>query len=190
MAKLFFYDTETTGVKFWKNGIHQIAGIIDIDGEIKESINLHPRPHPRAIIEEEALKVGNVTRKQIFEYDDMSVIHKKLTDRLAVYVDKFDPSDKFFLIGYNNRGFDDSFLRAFFKQCGGDYFGSWFWSNPIDVMVLAAEKLMDVRAEMVNFKLMTVAKHFGIEIDKYQLHDAFYDAQLTRDIYYKINVLS
>ena len=28
MNKLFFYDLETTGVKFWKNGIHQISGKI------------------------------------------------------------------------------------------------------------------------------------------------------------------
>ena len=36
MEKLFFYDLETTGTKFWKNGIHQISGAIVIDGEIKD----------------------------------------------------------------------------------------------------------------------------------------------------------
>ena len=35
MSKLFFYDLETTGVKHWKNGIHQISGRIVIDGELK-----------------------------------------------------------------------------------------------------------------------------------------------------------
>jgi uncharacterized protein YprB with RNaseH-like and TPR domain len=29
--KILFFDLETTGVKFWKNGIHQISGIVDID---------------------------------------------------------------------------------------------------------------------------------------------------------------
>lgn len=35
MEKLFFYDLETTGVKYWQNGVHQISGAIVIDGEIK-----------------------------------------------------------------------------------------------------------------------------------------------------------
>ena len=26
MSKLLFFDLETTGVKFWRNGIHQIGG--------------------------------------------------------------------------------------------------------------------------------------------------------------------
>jgi DNA polymerase-3 subunit epsilon len=36
---------------------------------------------------------------------------------------------------------------------------------------------------MENFKLCTVAKHFGIVTDEEKLHDAFYDIQLTRAIY-------
>lgn len=28
MSKLLFFDLETTGVKFWRNGIHQIGGIV------------------------------------------------------------------------------------------------------------------------------------------------------------------
>lgn len=26
--KLLFFDLETTGVKFWRNGIHQIGGVV------------------------------------------------------------------------------------------------------------------------------------------------------------------
>lgn len=39
---------------------------------------------------------------------------------------------------------------------------------------------------MENFKLMTVARTMGIEIDENKLHDATYDIELTRDIFYKI----
>ena len=31
MSKLLFFDLETTGVKFWRNGIHQIGGIVTCD---------------------------------------------------------------------------------------------------------------------------------------------------------------
>lgn len=44
----------------------------------------------------------------------------------------------------------------------------------------------EVRNDMENFKLMTVAKTMGIEIDENKLHDATYDIELTRDIFYKI----
>lgn len=37
--KLFFLDLETTGVSPGRNGIHQMSGMIVIDGEIKEEIN-------------------------------------------------------------------------------------------------------------------------------------------------------
>lgn len=31
--KAIYYDLETTGVKFWKNSIHQLSRIIEVDGE-------------------------------------------------------------------------------------------------------------------------------------------------------------
>ncbi len=35
--KLLFFDLETTGIKYWRNGVHQISGEIVIDGVTKES---------------------------------------------------------------------------------------------------------------------------------------------------------
>lgn len=102
---------------------------------------------------------------------------------LAKYVDKFNKKDKFFLVGYNNASFDNQFLRGFFLQNGDNYFGSWFWSNSIDVMVLASNKLVERRAEMENFKLSTVAKFLGIQVSEDNLHDAFYDIYLTKAIF-------
>lgn len=41
-SKLLFFDLETTGVKFWRNGIHQIGGIVDIDGQEAERLATSP----------------------------------------------------------------------------------------------------------------------------------------------------
>jgi DNA polymerase-3 subunit epsilon len=76
-------------------------------------------------------------------------------------------------------------LRSWFVKNGDKYFGSWFWSNSLDVMVLATQKLLSKRAKMENFKLKTVAAEFGITIDEQRLHDAQYDIDLTRYIYSK-----
>jgi DNA polymerase-3 subunit epsilon len=102
---------------------------------------------------------------------------------LAKYCDKFNKGDKFFLVGYNNKGFDNDFLRNFFKQNGDNYFGSWFWADSIDVMVLAANYLKDERHKLENFQLRTVAKYLDIKVDETKLHDAMYDIYLTRAIY-------
>src|SRR5690606_11562747 len=106
---------------------------------------------------------------------------------LGRYVDKFRKQDKLHLVGYNNRGFDDPFLRAWFVQNGDNYFGSWFWSDSIDVLVLASEYLRASRHTMENFKLMTVAKELGIEFDESKLHDALYDVKITRALYNRVS---
>jgi DNA polymerase-3 subunit epsilon len=183
MEKLLFYDLETTGVKYWKNGIHQISGAVVIDGQIKEVFDFKVRPNENALIEEEALKVGNVTKEQITAYPTMKEVYSKIITMLSKYVDKFDKKDKFHLIGYNNASFDNQFFRAFFVQNNDVYFGSWFWSDSIDVMVMASFKLRKVRHELVDFKQSTVAKFLGIEIDEAKLHDAKYDIEICIKIF-------
>ena len=190
--KLLFFDLETTGTNPGRNGIHQISGQVVIDGETKETFDFHVQPNPKAQIEDEALKVGNVTREQIMAYPPMGEVYAQLVAMLGKYVDKFDKKDKFFLVGYNNAAFDNQFLRGFFLQNGDKYFGSWFWANSIDVMVLASLFLADRRAEMENFKLSTVAKFLNIKVDEASLHGADYDIFLTREVFnvVKGNMLS
>jgi DNA polymerase-3 subunit epsilon len=181
--KLFFYDLETTGVQYWKNGIHQISGSIVIDGKIEETFNFKVKPHEKAVIEEEALKVGGVTKEQILEYPDMKVVYNKLLLILSKYCDKFNKKDKFHLVGYNINSFDNQFFRAFFVQNNDNYFGSWFWPDSIDCYVLASNKFKKERDQFINFQQRTVAKYLGIEVDETKLHDAAYDIHLCYEIY-------
>ena len=171
--KLLFFDLETTGIKYWRNGVHQISGEIVIDGVTKESFNFNVCPHPQCEIEEEALRICNVSKEQIQAYPPMR----------EVYV-------KFVNVGYNNASFDNHLLKAFFVQNGDNYFYSWFWVNSIDVMVLSTQHLMRKRHEMTDFKQETVARALGIQIDSAKLHDASYDIQLTKEIYNRISSLS
>ena len=184
--KILFFDLETTGTNPGRHGIHQISGQVVVDGETKEEFNFFVQPNPKAQIEEEALQVCNVTREQILNYPPMKKIYDQLIDILSRYVDRYNKNDKFFLAGYNNSSFDNNFLRGFFLQNNDKYFGSWFWSNSIDVMILATPFLAEKRTEMPDFKQATVAKYLGVNVNDTLLHDANYDLALCREIYNKV----
>lgn len=185
--KLFFYDLETTGVEHWNNGVHQIAGAIMINGEIKEHFNFKVRPAENAAIEDAALKVANVTKEQVLAYPKMRIIYNKLIGILASYCDKYNKNDKFHLVGYNNSSFDNQFLRAFFTANNDRYFGSWFWADSIDCFVLASNKLRKERPNLENFQQRTVARYLGITVDESKLHDAEYDISLCIEIFKKVS---
>lgn len=181
--KLLFFDLETTGTKPEANGIHQISGAVVINGETKEKFNLHVQPHPNAVIEQGALDVAGVTKEQIMSYPSMPEVFYKFISMLSKYVDRYDRNDKFYLVGYNNASFDNQFLRAWFGHNGDKYFGSWFWPNCIDVMVMATPYLADRRSQMFNFRQGTVAKTLGITVEEDKLHDAMYDIDICKAIY-------
>ena len=181
--KLFIYDFETTGVKYWENGIHQIAGRIRIDGTDVEKFNFHVRPFPDDVIEESALAVAGVTKEQIFNYPPPAQVFLKIKTMLNKYIDQYNNKDKFHLVGYNIAAFDNLFFREFFIKNNHKYFGSYFWSDPLDCFILAAEFFKRERDTFPDFKQATVAKRLGIHVDEKKLHDADYDIELCSQIY-------
>ena len=101
------------------------------------------------------------------------------------YIDPYNKRDKFALIGYNAK-FDYDFLRKWFEKQSFSYFGSFVWFPPIDVMNLAAFDSIERRSEIPNFKLGSLAKAYGINLIEDDLHDAFYDISITRDLYHRL----
>lgn len=182
MVKIF-YDVETTGTKSNRHSIHQLSGIIEVDGVIVEEFNYKVRPHPKAEITKEAMSVCGKTEKEILAYPESSIVFAAFTNLLKKYVDPYEKTSKAWLIGFNNRSFDDLFLRMFFELNKNPYYNSWFWSDSIDVLCLASEYLMDRRTSMPSFKLKRVALELGLLVDENELHDALFDARITRDIY-------
>lgn len=178
-----FYDVETTGVDPRKHSIIQLAGFIEVDGEVVEEFNLRMTPHPRAFIDPIALEVNGKTFEEIQSYKHFKDVYDTFIAMLSKYIARYDKSDKAYLIGFNNRRFDDAFLRKWFELCGSSFFNAWFWSDSIDVMVLASQALIGHRPLMSNFKLATVAEAIGVDVDKDKLHDALYDIYLTKAIY-------
>lgn len=86
--KVVFFDLETTGTLVNKHGIHQISGMIVIDGEVKETFDFKVQPNPKAEIVQEALDVAGVTKEQILSYPAMGYVYGQFTAILNKYVDK------------------------------------------------------------------------------------------------------
>ncbi len=185
--KRFWFDTETTGTDSKRNGIHELACIVEIDGIIREKKVWNIKPAESCIIEDEALKVSGVTREVLETYPSESEIYKQIISFLSKYVSKWDKKDKFKLYGYNVH-FDMQMFIEFFNRNNDKWFFTWFWSGPIDVMSKAAELFAHVRPMMKDFKLGTVVKELEINcLDNF--HGALFDIEITREVYYKVDKL-
>lgn len=181
---LIFLDTETTGTEKEIHGIHQISGIVEVNGDIVDSFDFKFRPFETCEWSEEALIACHKTKEEILAYtDDEQTGILKFITVLNKYINKFDKTEKAFIVGYNIK-FDFEMLITSFLRNNEKYFFSYFWSNPIDVMTIAGYSLMMFRHLMVDFKLITVAKQFKIQLEEEKLHDALYDIEITRNVYY------
>ena len=183
MAKLLFLDVETTGTDPARHGIVQLSGIIEIDGIEKERFDYRLKPFPGDLFNPEALKVNGLTMEQIRGFEEPLTVYQEFKVMIFKYIDRYDKKEKFHIVGYNSR-FDDSFLRRLFEKCLDKFYGSYFWWPAIDVSNMAALKCINSRYEFKNFKLITVAKAAGIEIDPNKLHDAMYDVNITKELFY------
>ena len=182
MAKIFLYDLETTGLNPDKCAIHQMAVKVIVNGYEPIYKDFKIRPFEGAEIHPEALKVGGVTLEQIMEYPEEKDAFRDIIGFLTGLVSKFDKADKMHLCGYNICAFDNKFLRELFIRNNDKFFGSYFWSDSIDVFALASNYLMHERHLMPNFKQATVADWLGIEVDQSRLHEAMYDLELCSQI--------
>jgi len=181
--KLSFIDTETTGTNPFSNGLIQLSGIIEIDNEIVNEFDFNIKPFESDIILDSALEVNGLSRETLNTFPESNIVFPQFTSIISKYVDKYNRNDKFHFIGFNAR-LDDDFLRSWFKKCGDNYYGSFFFWPAIDVANIAAKELMAECSKLENFKLATVAKYVGIEVDDTKLHDSMYDVRLTRELFY------
>lgn len=178
-----YIDTETTGTEKHLHHAHQVSGlIVSPDFQIVDSFNLEFRPASLENISKEALEKCRLSVEQL-NARPMShrEAHKAFTDILGKHINKYDKQDKAHLIGFKV-GFDADFLRKWFSTCGDDYFGSWFWNPPIDLLSTAAWLLGDGRGALPNFKLGTVCQAAGLEWSDDNAHDAFYDIKKTFEL--------
>lgn len=188
--KFAYIDTETTGKNPEIHGIHQLSLIIDkvdIRGNVTncEKINFNICPDESLQYDDEALAVSGRTIEEIKSGISERDFYDQFMKIISKYENKYDKRDKIYFVGYNVR-FDADMLNALFKRMNDNYMYALFWYPLIDVALLSLFKIARMRSLMPDYKLMTVAKYCEIEIDESKFHDAMYDIEITREIFYKL----
>ena len=182
-TKLAFIDLETTGLWPSKHSIWQIGCVFDIDGSTVDTFNNTMKPIEKL---QSAPEGCTIDMTALDKYPLSWWVYEELLGCMKPLIDKFNKQDKFHFVGYN-ADFDYQFMRTwFFKHMKNKFFSSWFWNPPIDIMQIAAVKLMKERHELKDFKLATVAAYMGLKVDESLAHDAYYDIKLTKDLYYTL----
>ena len=189
--KILYYDFETTGLDHKLHAPIQFAGLLEINGQLVEHLDYTMKPYPNDLVDAKALEVNGRTMEEIDTFEDPTTVLEWILERLGKHVNTRDRSDQIFLCGYNNIHFDDQFLREWFIKAGrAKYdFMNHFWNESLDMRVLAGAALARERHAMDNFKLVTVARHFGIEVDDSKAHEAMYDTELVRELSRKVSVV-
>lgn len=182
--KLLYFDTETTGLDPIKNDIIQIAGIIEIDNEVKEEFNFKVQPHSYENISKEALEVNGVTIEQMKEFPTPQETLSKLIKLFDKYVFKFNKTDKFFPVGHNV-GFDVNFLFEFCKKCNFNYLGSYLDYHKADTMALLMALMVNNKIPVGSMKLGMACKELAIDLT--DAHDALADIRSTRLLWKKLS---
>lgn len=182
MAKVFYFDVETTGLDAKKQDIIQLAYLIEIDDKVIEEGNYELQPFNYATIEPKALEISKRTVEDLKTYSQPKEIYFKLIKTLDKYVDKYNKKDKFIPAGYNVN-FDLQFLREFWFKNNNKYFGAYFdyhILDPITTLYLLAYKgLIKVK----DYHLKTICEYFKIPIEA---HDALSDIKATREVIRKV----
>jgi len=179
--KLLFLDLETTGTDPVRNGIVQISGIIEIDGESREEFDFHLRPMPGKFFTYEALQVIGKTKEEILAFPDPVETYQKVVKLFEKYINRYNKRDKLHLVGQNPR-FDYDFMTAFFNDNRNPYFYAYVKYHLIDLVALTAAFSLAGIVKTPDMKLKTIADYFGIKLDA---HDSKEDIRATREIFYR-----
>jgi len=183
---IVYLDSETTGLDEVENDIVTLAGIIEIDGVVKEEFDYKLRPFNPDNIEPEAMKINGFTKEEVMAFPPAIEAITDLENRLSKYVNRFKKAktmeEKFVPAG-QNVDFDIRFLSNTYKKAGNNYFFSMIDYHKLDLVGFSMWLKIKGFIDIPNIKLETMAKYFDVPI---VAHNAMSDIQATREIILKI----
>ena len=182
--RFLWLDTETTGLEPHNSSIFQAAMILVENGKVLAERCFFLNPLSSTILYDEAAgKIHGYSKEHIASFPpektQIVLITDFLTDARERWQTDGSQTKKLTLCGYNIE-FDRKHLQALLAR-NGYRFDDYFSKSEGDVLqqVRAAGR-HNLLPKLANQKLETVARHFGIPMEK--AHDALCDIRTTRQI--------
>lgn len=185
--KLFFCDTETSGLSS-KAAVLQFAGIFhDTETKKEKEINLFIAPHEGAEISSKALSVNGLDPAKIQTFPAPAKQYAAMVNFFSGCVNRYDKADKMHFIAWNGL-FDWQKLNEFFERNADPYLAAYFARPAIDLKQLINLDLIKSNARpgvggVGYFNLEWVLEYYGLEKPEGDLHDAMVDIRATRLIW-------
>ncbi len=200
--KILWFDTETTGLDPYRNGMIQLAMIMDIDGKAVNEVQINIQPFPFDVFQNKEGKQSDANWGDILGtsipdsietptgikiadlcgYLKPQIALGQINAFLQKHISRFDKKDKVYIGGYNVP-FDIAFLSKFYEKSRDNYLGSYINWKQIDVRSILY--LLDYKGtvKLDNYKLSTICEYYGIELEA---HNPMSDIKATREIFYKL----
>lgn len=185
--KIIWIDVETTGLNPKIDTIIELAAIYEDTRKTEPLKIFHKYCLPK-------YKPGNfdyIKKLTGITWDFLkkhglkeAVLLRDFKEFLGKFINKFNINDKAIFAAYYAR-FDNDFIRELFNKYNDNYFGSWFYPMPLDILstVILAFK-NEIISKLENFKNIIVAKH--LKFNDFLAHNALSDIQTSRKIQLKL----
>lgn len=177
--KVLWIDSETTGLDPIKNGMVQLAALVEIDDNVVERTLFKMNPLDKEF-DPEAMRIHGIPLEEIQSYPAALDVKQKITNLFDKYIDKYDKNDKFTVAGFNV-AFDMKFLERLWVDSGDKYLYSYLHRQPIDPFASLPflEWAGVINPSYTSRSLERIATFLGFS---YDAHDALEDIEMTRKV--------
>lgn len=176
--KVLYLDCETTGFDPVNQDIIQLALISEVDGKVVEEAEFFMQPLRFDNMSPDALLANGMTEDQIARFPTQVEVFPQILAFLDRQVDKHNPNDKMYAVGYNVR-FDLQFIAELFKKNNNTFLGAYVRWQDIDLLYLMYVHDFLGSHKLRSYKLGAVSKAYGI---KHLRHDALSDSRVVREL--------
>jgi len=183
IGNYLYIDVETTGLDPLRHGVHQLAVLFVIDGEIVDRVGYRIAPYQSCQFDPKALEISGVSEEKIACGDSERIVMRDLSYRLRrVRYGTKTRSDRWSPVGYNV-GFDMGFFKELVMRTDMFRYSDLMTHRQVDVLQLVRNMQAAGMIGSKSAKLSDICAEFGVELDA---HDAMNDIEATFVLHRKL----
>ena len=190
LQQALWLNIKTTSLHSKTAAVVQIAGLLEVGGEVIDTIDLLCAPHKGCSVEPKALELAGGDMNILNELPPARKVVQNFIKFIQTYADGSDPYVKLILCGYNT-SFCFSVMDAFFyRNSPRTYLSKHFMTATLDVMncvALARYKNKIKLDEIKGNSLVSMCEHFNVRLENPL--DGIQCASATRQLFHQLDFL-